>query len=134
ADAEASVITDAGGEKLITTGEINRQKVTRKEIPDSVVNGVLGTEQRTFPSDGGISITGTMRAVLSSGSAGGGSTITQQMARNYYDGLSQEQTYTRKLKEILISIKLGNELRSEEHTSELQSRENLVCRLLLEKK
>src|SRR5690606_41389214 len=27
-----------------------------------------------------------------------------------------------------------NALRSEEHTSELQSRENLVCRLLLEKK
>src|SRR5690606_40801698 len=30
------------------------------------------------------------------------------------------------------SINSGN--RSEEHTSELQSRENLVCRLLLEKK
>src|SRR5690606_38008213 len=29
---------------------------------------------------------------------------------------------------------LGGGLRSEEHTSELQSRENLVCRLLLEKK
>src|SRR5690606_39903430 len=29
---------------------------------------------------------------------------------------------------------LGADLRSEEHTSELQSRENLVCRLLLEKK
>src|SRR5690606_41351487 len=28
----------------------------------------------------------------------------------------------------------ADELRSEEHTSELQSRENLVCRLLLEKK
>src|SRR5690606_40482996 len=28
----------------------------------------------------------------------------------------------------------GATLRSEEHTSELQSRENLVCRLLLEKK
>src|SRR5690606_17143069 len=28
----------------------------------------------------------------------------------------------------------GNRTRSEEHTSELQSRENLVCRLLLEKK
>src|SRR5690606_41736744 len=28
----------------------------------------------------------------------------------------------------------GGGLRSEEHTSELQSRENLVCRLLLEKK
>src|SRR5690606_41393872 len=30
--------------------------------------------------------------------------------------------------------KAGPLLRSEEHTSELQSRENLVCRLLLEKK
>src|SRR5436309_11018939 len=29
---------------------------------------------------------------------------------------------------------LGRLARSEEHTSELQSRENLVCRLLLEKK
>src|SRR5690606_40666566 len=31
-----------------------------------------------------------------------------------------------------VRVELG--LRSEEHTSELQSRENLVCRLLLEKK
>src|SRR5690606_13536808 len=33
-----------------------------------------------------------------------------------------------------ILLKYGLELRSEEHTSELQSRENLVCRLLIEKK
>src|SRR5690606_40949515 len=33
-----------------------------------------------------------------------------------------------------ISIFEGYGIRSEEHTSELQSRENLVCRLLLEKK
>src|SRR5436309_5719068 len=32
------------------------------------------------------------------------------------------------------TLALGPEKRSEEHTSELQSRENLVCRLLLEKK
>src|SRR5690606_42106285 len=31
-------------------------------------------------------------------------------------------------------LEVGREARSEEHTSELQSRENLVCRLLLEKK
>src|SRR5688572_32090134 len=30
--------------------------------------------------------------------------------------------------------KINNRLRSEEHTSELQSQSNLVCRLLLEKK
>src|SRR5436309_10235038 len=33
----------------------------------------------------------------------------------------------------LVSARVAG-LRSEEHTSELQSRENLVCRLLLEKK
>src|SRR5690606_41872720 len=31
-------------------------------------------------------------------------------------------------------LEIALDLRSEEHTSELQSRENLVCRLLLEKK
>src|SRR5690606_39718485 len=39
---------------------------------------------------------------------------------------------------IAVTDRVGNVLavfeRSEEHTSELQSRENLVCRLLLEKK
>src|SRR5690606_41832487 len=34
----------------------------------------------------------------------------------------------------LVLDKNGQKMRSEEHTSELQSRENLVCRLLLEKK
>src|SRR5690606_39784424 len=34
----------------------------------------------------------------------------------------------------LLETTLPNGVRSEEHTSELQSRENLVCRLLLEKK
>src|SRR5690606_27935993 len=34
----------------------------------------------------------------------------------------------------LVKINEITTLRSEEHTSELQSRENLVCRLLLEKK
>src|SRR5690606_40034133 len=32
------------------------------------------------------------------------------------------------------AVSLPRDVRSEEHTSELQSRENLVCRLLLEKK
>src|SRR5688500_19497143 len=37
--------------------------------------------------------------------------------------------------EIVVALKLlRNQLRSEEHTSELQSPCNLVCRLLLEKK
>src|SRR5690606_41298982 len=34
----------------------------------------------------------------------------------------------------LVAAVISSPTRSEEHTSELQSRENLVCRLLLEKK
>src|SRR5207302_8304618 len=34
----------------------------------------------------------------------------------------------------MINPDVADDVRSEEHTSELQSRENLVCRLLLEKK
>src|SRR3990167_5745078 len=39
-----------------------------------------------------------------------------------------------RLPENRFAIKAENRLRSEEHTSELQSQSNLVCRLLLEKK
>src|SRR5688572_32514172 len=37
-------------------------------------------------------------------------------------------------RERIFPISLPREVRSEEHTSELQSQSNLVCRLLLEKK
>src|SRR5690606_41669611 len=52
----------------------------------------------------------------------------------------QRMSYSKKGKEAYTEYKLMetglemSRLRSEEHTSELQSRENLVCRLLLEKK
>src|SRR2546430_13371600 len=35
---------------------------------------------------------------------------------------------------LLQAVEVGHAVRSEEHTSELQSQSNLVCRLLLEKK
>src|SRR5688572_32723306 len=41
---------------------------------------------------------------------------------------------TQHTNEIGVRIALGADRRSEEHTSELQSQSNLVCRLLLEKK
>src|SRR3989442_9724345 len=57
-------------------------------------------------------------------------------------GLGSRQTLYKKLKRLAIDItdflqedtEPGLQFRSEEHTSELQSRPHLVCRLLLEKK
>src|SRR5690349_22365342 len=47
--------------------------------------------------------------------------------------LGQEKPVS-KVSEPVVRIHLGGLMRSEEHTSELQSRRDLVCRLLLEKK
>src|SRR5690606_40441127 len=49
---------------------------------------------------------------------------------NFFGRLYEVDEREKKIKALLERVKL----RSEEHTSELQSRENLVCRLLLEKK
>src|SRR5690606_39304416 len=58
--------------------------------------------------------------------------------------LDRESEEIKRVKDVKLQFKLKNisdkmivyrfPSRSEEHTSELQSRENLVCRLLLEKK
>src|SRR2546430_8730133 len=44
------------------------------------------------------------------------------------------QTRQRQLRRAVAFRRVDNARRSEEHTSELQSQSNLVCRLLLEKK
>ncbi|WP_262391412.1 transglycosylase domain-containing protein [Nocardiopsis sp. CNR-923] len=99
----------------MTTGEVQRVSVETDEIPQTVVNGVLAAEQDGFYDDPGIDIMGIGRAIAFGGSAGGGSTITQQMARNYYTNeLSSEQTYSRKIREIFIAIKLDQDLDKDE--------------------
>jgi len=102
------------GEVALTTGEVQRVAVQRDDIPEEVVDGVLAAEQATFYEDPGINIKGIGRAVLSGGEAGGGSTITQQMARNYYSELDGDPPLTRKIREIFISIKLGQRLEPDE--------------------
>src|SRR3712207_8128946 len=47
---------------------------------------------------------------------------------------ARARLYSRPAGRVAAGIRVLPELRSEEHTSELQSRQYLVCRLLLEKK
>src|SRR3712207_8927438 len=62
----------------------------------------------------------TLREIRAAGSESG-LEVGELSARNYFSrGTALARTY--------------NAVRSEEHTSELQSRQYLVCRLLLEKK
>jgi membrane peptidoglycan carboxypeptidase len=102
----------AGGKKEIARIGTNRQLVSIKQVPPVVRQAVVAAENRTFYTDPGVSLSGTARAVWSTVSGAqvqGGSTITQQMVRNYYSGLSQQRSVTRKLKEIMVSLKVGEE-------------------------
>ncbi|GLW97619.1 transglycosylase domain-containing protein [Microtetraspora sp. NBRC 16547] len=109
ATAQGSVIYYRNGKTVLATEGKNRKNVPLSEVPVPVRQAVIAAENRTFYSDRGVSISGTARAIWSTVTGQqlqGGSTITQQLVRNYYSGLSQERSVERKLKEIMISLKV----------------------------
>src|SRR5437016_11773445 len=61
--------------------------------------------------------------------------ILEHYAPEAPEGASEEQLVSAKARRAAVQLSFDKlEKRSEEHTSELQSLTNLVCRLLLEKK
>ncbi|NUU26315.1 MAG: penicillin-binding protein, partial [Streptomycetaceae bacterium] len=86
------------GSEIVRTGSTNRQNVPLSSVPKQVQQAFLAAENRSFYTDSGISLTGTMRGLFKSVTSGGsslqgGSTITQQYVKNLY--LTQEQTVSR---------------------------------------
>src|SRR5690606_40856575 len=63
-----------------------------------------------------------------------GERVDQELARAWPEMEAAVAEYAREASYDLVLSSPQLYARSEEHTSELQSRENLVCRLLLEKK
>lgn len=91
-------------------GSLSGQKgtyVDSDHISDNLKKAVIATEDRSFYKNNGINISRFLLAVLTMGKFGGGSTITQQLAKNAY--LSQEQTVTRKAKEFFLALELTKE-------------------------
>ncbi|MGI5231673.1 transglycosylase domain-containing protein [Actinoallomurus sp. CA-142502] len=113
AKAQQSVFYYNDGKTVIArTGDFDRRPIDLKAVPPQVRDAVISAENRSFYSDSGVSVKGSARAVwatLTGGSMQGGSTITQQMVRNYYSGLSQQRTAGRKLKEIMVALKVSRE-------------------------
>lgn len=110
-----TTIYDKDGDRA---GYLYSQKgtwVSLDKISPNVADAVLSTEDRNFYHEYGFSIKGMARALLlnlknrimgSSDIAGGGSTLTQQLVKNAF--LSQEQTISRKAKEIFIAMQVEN--------------------------
>ena len=100
---------------LGTIGQTNRQDLAYSQIPMMLQNAVVSAEDKNFWTEGGISPTGILRAAIhdvtsSGGNLNGGSTITQEFVRNYYDGVGTQQTASRKIKEIFIAQKVARHI------------------------
>jgi len=93
-------------------GTFDRQPLLYSQIPAVLRNAVVAAEDKNFWHEGGISPTGIVRAAYydltsSGGNLQGGSTITQQLVRNYYANIGTAQTMSRKVKEIFVAQKLA---------------------------
>ncbi|MGI5404563.1 transglycosylase domain-containing protein [Streptomyces sp. CA-135486] len=110
AKAQSNVFLFSDGSRLARTGEINRETVPLSRVPEDVQRAFVAAENKDFYSDSGVSLSGTARGIVSTVTGEGkqgGSTITQQYVKNYY--LSQEQTVSRKVKELVISLKVDRQ-------------------------
>lgn len=117
--AHTTVLYDADG-KLLTTlhGEQNRLSVPLSEVPREVRLAVLAAEDAGFYDHSGVSVSSIIRATWANLSrreiAQGGSTITQQYVRNAFSSVGRERTFSRKVKEILLAVKLEQRLTKHE--------------------
>ena len=113
ANYQNTTVYYADGKTAIgTIGATNRQDLTYQQIPKQLQNAVIAAEDKNFWTEGGISPTGILRAAIhdvtsGGGDLNGGSTITQEFVRGYYDGVGTQQTASRKIKEVFIAQKLS---------------------------
>ena len=114
---QGSIIYYRDGKTEIARLGTRREIVPISKIPKYVQDAVIAAENRTFRTDDGISFSGLARSVWMSATGQqlqGASTITQQMVRNYYDGLSKDVSIQRKVKEIFVAIRADREMSKDE--------------------
>ena len=85
-----------------------RRLVVYKEIPPQMVQAVTAIEDRRFFEHGGINYGRTFKCavqdILSRHKECGGSTLTQQLAKNFF--LTPDKTLSRKVAELMITFQL----------------------------
>ena len=107
-----TIIYDKNGDQA---GSLTGQKGTYVEldaISENLQNAVVATEDRSFYKNNGINYGRFFLAILTLGRSGGGSTITQQLAKNAY--LSQDQTVERKAKEFFLALEINKKYSKKE--------------------
>ena len=120
----ASLIISEDGQEIGKYFRENRNPMEFEQLPLNIINTLVSTEDARFTSHSGIDIRSMLRVVFSFGTAGGGSTISQQLAKNLFHTRSLEfgeddpvyvgllmkidglRTVIAKVKEWILAIKL----------------------------
>ena len=105
----ATEIISADGVVIGKYFEKNRSQLKYSDLPKNLVQALVATEDARFYEHSGIDGRGTLRAILSFGTSGGASTLTQQLAKQLFHGEGSKFLPFRiiqKAKEWIIAIRL----------------------------
>ncbi len=106
----ASQIISNDNELLGTFFEENRTHAEFDELPNDLVNALIATEDERFREHSGIDFRALTRAVVNMGKKGGGSTLTQQLAKQLFtddfENVTLVERVGQKFKEWVISSQL----------------------------
>ncbi len=86
----ASLIISEDGQEIGKYFRENRNPLSFEELPDNIVNTLISTEDARYTTHSGIDIRSMFRVLFSFGTSGGGSTISQQLAKNLFHTRSME--------------------------------------------
>lgn len=86
----------------------DRTNIEYSDIPEHLVNALIATEDARFYKHSGVDPKSLLRAVTLLGKRGGGSTITQQLAKNLFhpERRNKIERVVQKLKEWIIAVQL----------------------------
>lgn len=94
----------------------DRSNIEYKDISKNIVNALVATEDERFYEHSGIDGIALGRALINLGREGGGSTITQQLAKNLFTNYSSfaPLRVLQKIKEWIIAVKLERNFTKDE--------------------
>ena len=112
----ASEIISSDGKLMGKYYAENRSEVKYQEISINVINALIATEDERFYDHAGIDAQALARVVFTAGTHGGGSTLTQQLAKMIL-GQGNKNLLIRsfqKIKEWIVAVKLERNFTKEE--------------------
>ncbi|AWU43714.1 penicillin-binding protein [Blattabacterium sp. (Cryptocercus kyebangensis)] len=112
-----SEVYDSNGILLGKFFSENRTLITYKKLPKNLINALIAKEDIRFKYHSGIDAKSLLRAIFSLGKKGGGSTISQQLAKLLFTGPSAKNKLQRmhqKLLEWVMAIELEKRYTKEE--------------------